>query len=324
MKLLDQFRESCRLRHLAPKTAQVYTRWVEEFCRFHHDRTGRWQHPDKLGESDVAAFLTHLAVNRGIAESTQNQALSALLFLYRYVLHRSLQGIDSIRAQRPKRLPTVLSPTEVRRLLAALPAASTPRLMVELMYGTGLRVSECCTLRVCDLDFERHQIMVRCAKGKKDRVTVFPQALVERLRKQVEFVRIRHERDRGRGHGFAPVPTSLEHKRHSASAELRWQFVFGSAVVRADAETGRRLRWHAHPSAVDRAVREAADLAALAKRVTCHTLRHSFATHLLENGYDIRTVQQLLGHKSVETTMIYTHVASKPLGVRSPLDDVRS
>lgn len=321
MKLLDQFRESCRLRHLAPKTEQVYTHWVEEFCRFHRQQAGEWRHPAKLGEADVAAFLTHLAINRGIAESTQNQALSALLFLYRHVLGRSLQGIDACRAKRPDRLPTVLSQDEVRRLIRAVPAGSMTRTMIELMYGTGLRVSECCMLRVCDLDFDRGQILVRSTKGKKDRVTVLPLSLVERLKTQIAFVAARHERDRRRGHGYAPVPTSLEHKRHSAAAELRWQFVFGSAVARPDPTTGRKLRWYAHPATVDRAVRVAAETAGLRKRVTCHTLRHSFATHLLENGYDIRTVQTLLGHKHVETTMIYTHVMTKPgIGVQSPLD----
>lgn len=254
MRLLDQFRESCRLRHLAPKTERVYVHWVEEYCRFQHQQTGEWRHPADLGESEVAAFLTHLAVNRGIAESTQNQALSALLFLYRNVLKRSLQGIDACRAQRPSRLPTVLSSDEVRRLIRAMPADGVARTMVELMYGTGLRVSECCTLRICDLDFDRGQIIVRSAKGKKDRVTVLPHALVERLKKQIAFVTARHERDRRRGHGYAPVPTALEHKRHSASGELRWQFVFGSSVVRPDPATGRKLRWHAHPGAVDRAV----------------------------------------------------------------------
>lgn len=272
MKLLDQFRESCRMRHLAPKTERVYTHWVEEFCRFQRQQTGQWRHPEKLGEAEVASFLTHLAVNRGIAESTQNQALSALLFLYRYVLRRSLQGIEACRAKRPDRLPTVLSKDEVRRLIKAIPAGSIARTMVELMYGTGLRVSECCTLRICDLDFDRGQVLVRAAKGKKDRVTVMPQTLVDRLKSQIAFVAARHERDIRRGQGYAPVPTSLEHKRHSASKELRWQFGFGSTVVRPDPTTGRSLRWYSHPSTVDRAVRRAAEIAGLSKRVTSYTL----------------------------------------------------
>ncbi len=310
-------------RDLARRTVQTYIRWVDQFIRFHRGASGEWRHPRELHEPEVTAFLTHLAVNRRIAESTQNQALAALLFLYRHVLKLPLGDLDAVRAKRPLRLPTVLSQREVQHLIEALPEHSVSRLMVELMYGTGLRVSECCQLRVCDLDFDRGQIMVRAGKGKKDRATLLPQSLVSRLRQQVEAVRKRHARDTKRGDGFAPVPTSLAHKRHSASGELRWQFVFGSAVLRTDAETGRRLRWHAHPSTVDRAIKEAAEIARLPKRSSCHTLRHSFATHLLENGYDIRTVQQLLGHKHVETTMIYTHVMQRPgLGVRSPLDAV--
>lgn len=229
-----------------------------------------------------------------------------------------------MRANRPKRLPTVLSKEEVRRLFAALPEKAAHRLIVELLYGTGMRISECCQLRVCDLDFDRGQIVIRGGKGNKDRVTMLPQSLEARLKAQVEFVRVRREYDTENGAGYAPVPTSLEHKRHEAAREPRWQFVFGSSVIRLDPDTGQRIRWYAHPGAVDRTVNQAADVVRIGKRVTCHTfhtLRHSFATHLLENGYDIRTVQQLLGHKNVETTMIYTHVMAKPgLGVRSPLD----
>lgn len=323
MKLLQQYEAACRAKHLARRTVQTYTRWVEEFVRFHHAVAGKWRHPRELQEPEVTAFLTHLAVNRRIAESTQNQALAALLFLYRHVLQLPLGNLDAVRARRPKRLPTVLSQAEVQRLIAALPQDSTSRLMVELLYGTGLRIAECCQLRICDLDFDRGQIMVRAGKGKKDRATLLPRSLEARLREQIERVNLRHQRDRRRGGGFAPVPTSLAHKRHSAAGELRWQFVFGSAVTRPDAETGRRLRWYLHPGTVDRAVKEAAEIAQLPKRTSCHTLRHSFATHLLESGYDIRTVQQLLGHKHVETTMIYTHVMQRPgLGVRSPLDAV--
>jgi integron integrase len=274
-----------------------------------------------MGEREVEAFLTRLAVNRRVAESTQNQALGAILFLYRHVVRKDLGSLDAVRASRPKRLPTVLSKDEARRLIAAMPEKGAHRLIVELLYGTGMRISECCQLRVCDLDFDRGQILIRGAKGNKDRATMLPRSLEERLEAQVEFVRLRHERDVEKGAGYAPVPTSLEHKRQGAAREFRWQFVFGSTVARPDRETGRVIRWYAHPGAVDRSVKQAADIARIGKRVTCHTLRHSFATHLLENGYDIRTVQELLGHKSVETTMIYTHVMSKPgLGVRSPLD----
>ena len=321
MKLLDQYQAACQVRRLARRTIPTYRRWVEEFLRFQHDRVGRWMHPQELGEKEVEAFLTHLAVNRKVAESTQNQALGTILFLYRYVIVKDLGSFNAIRAQRPQRLPTVLSKDEVRRLIAAMPPRGVHRLIVELLYGTGMRISECCQLRCCDIDFDRGQIMIRDAKGNKDRATVLPRSLEERLRAQLEFVRLQHERDVERGAGYAPVPTSLEHKRQGAARDLRWQFVFGSKVARWNQDTGRVLRWYAHPGAVDRSVNQAADIARIGKRVTCHTLRHSFATHLLENGYDIRTVQELLGHKSVETTMIYTHVMCKPgLGVRSPLD----
>lgn len=323
MKPLDEYRAVCAVRRLARRTTQTYARWVEEFLRFHRLRTGEWRHPSDLGAADVEAFLTHLAVNRSVAESTQNQALAVLLFLYRHVLKRPLGSMAAVRARRPVRLPTVLSRDEVRRLFAAMPDGSAYRLMSELMYGSGLRVSECCRLRVCDLDVDRRRVLVRGGKGDKDRVTMLPAALEPRIWAQVEYVRKRHDRDLDRGRGYAPVPMSLEHKRHSAAREFRWQFVFASAVVRHDPETGRGLRWHAHPGAVDRAVKEAADLARLDKRATCHTLRHSFATHLLESGADIRTIQQLLGHRKVETTMIYTRVTAEPgLGVRSPLDQV--
>ena len=312
MKLLDQYEAACKVRRLAVRTIPTYKRWVEEFLRFHHDRTGRWIHPQEMGEREVEAFLTHLAVNRRVAESTQNQALGAILFLFRHVIRKDLGSLDAVRARRPKRLPTVLSKDEVRRLIAAMPEEGAHRLIVELLYGTGMRISECCQLRVCDLDFDRGQILIRGGKGNKDRATMLPRSLEERLKAQLEFVRLRRECDVEKGAGYAPVPTSLEHKRQGAAREYRWQFVFGSTVARPDRETGRVIRWY---------VKQAADIARIGKRVRCHTLRHSFATHLLENGYDIRTVQELLGHKNVETTMIYTHVMSKPgLGVRSPLD----
>ncbi|MFN0019610.1 MAG: integron integrase [Pirellulaceae bacterium] len=321
MKLLEQYRQACLQKHFARRTTQTYLRWTEEFLRFQHQRTGDWVHPASMGAAEVEGFLTHLAVNRKVAESTQNQALAALLFLYNQVLKQPLGRLDALRAKRPVHIPTVLSRDEAARLLAAIPADSPVRLMAELLYGCGLRVSECCQLRVCDLDFERGQVVVRRGKGNKDRLTVLPQSLRSRLQARIENVRIRHERDLRRGAGYAPIATSLEHKRHSASRELRWQFVFGSSVQRRDEETGKLLRWHAHPGTVDRAIKEAADAAGIAKRVSCHTLRHSFATHLLEAGYDIRSVQELLGHKNLETTMIYTHVAQLgALGIRSPLD----
>ena len=320
VKLLDRVRLACREKHFARTTIQVYTRWVEEFVRFRRDQTGAWKHPEELGERDIEAFLTHLAVNRKLSESTQNQAFCALLFLYQFVLKRELGDISALRAKRPERLPTVLAAGEVQELLAHVPPGSV-KLMVELLYGCGLRVRECCTLRVMDVDLLRKQVTVRAGKGKKDRATVLPQTVREALEEQRQRVRLLYERDVARGRGYVAVPTSIEHKRHSAARELGWQYLFPSSRSVWDQETERFLRWHTTPARLDRAVRAAARAAGLAKRVSCHTLRHSFATHLLEAGYDIRTVQELLGHKHVETTMIYTHVANLgTLAVRSPLD----
>jgi integron integrase len=277
-----------------------------------------------MDKADVEAFLTNLAVNRRVAPSTQNQAMAAILFLFDQIEKRPLKGIEALRAKGPKRLPTVLSREEIASLFQAMPESSIDRLMAETIYGGGLRVQECCCLRVCDVDLDRGQLIVRGSKGKKDRITVLPSSLRSKLSDRIEWVRVQHQNDVERGAGYAPVPTSVEHRKHGAAREFRWQFVFGSAVVRADRSTGRLLRWHRHATSVEKAVREAADLAKIPKRATCHTLRHSFATHLLENGYDIRTIQQLLGHKNVDTTMIYTHVVQQgALGVRSPLDGLQ-
>ncbi len=321
MKLLDLCRQVCQRRHFSTETTRAYLRWIEAFIRFEHAKSGRWRHPREMDRCHVEGFLTHLAVNRRVAESTQNQALAAVLFLYRDVLQRNLGPIDALRSTRPKRLPTVLSREEVTRLLSCLPKRGSSRLAVKLMYGTGMRVSECCHLRVLDVDFQRMQLCIRAAKGKKDRVTMLPSSLAQELRQQLHRVEAQHRRDLHHGGGYAPVAASLEHKRPSASREVRWQFVFPSAVLRQDVSGGRSLRWHLHYAVLDRTVKQAADAAGLQKRVTCHVLRHSFATELLASGTDIRTVQQLLGHKHVETTMIYTHVlACGPCGVRSPLD----
>ncbi len=221
MKLLEQYAAACKVRRLSPRTIQTYTRWVEEFLRFHRDRTGDWIHPQDMAEPEVEAFLTHLAVNRRLAASTQNQALGAILFLYRHVLQKKLGSLDAVRASKPKRVPTVLSKGEIDRLMAALPEKTSHRLIVELLYGTGMRISECCQLRVTDLDFDRGQIVIKSGKGNKDRVTMLPQSMEERLKAQVEFVRLRHEHDVENGAGYAPVPTSLEHRRHGAAREPR-------------------------------------------------------------------------------------------------------
>jgi integron integrase len=275
----------------------------------------------------VESFLNHLVGERHLAASTQNQALNALVFLYRHVLEGAiaqdhLGKFELLRSTRPARVPTVLSAAEVARVLEALPPKRIVRLMAELLYGTGLRVGECCTLRVRDIDLGRAQIIVRAGKGDKDRVVMLPASLHERLAAQVRRVEALWRLDVSRGGGYAPVPDALEHKRPRAGWELPFQFVFPSVVLRRD-EAGRGTRWHTHPASLERAVGAAALRAGVGKRVTCHAFRHSFATHLLEAGYDVRQVQTLLGHASLKTTMVYVHVMNKPaVAVTSPLDRI--
>jgi integron integrase len=263
-----------------------------------------------------------------LSASSQNQALNALVFLYKHVLENALPQshlgkFALMRSRRVKRVPTVLSAEEVRRVIEAVPAGRMSRLMMELMYGTGMRVGEVCTLRVRDIDLGRAQIIVRAAKGDKDRVVMLPESLRGRLAGRVDEVERTWRGDVARGGGYAPVPDALLHKRPRAGNELPWQFVFPSTVMRRD-EAGRGMRWHADSSALDRVVYAAAGRAGIGKRVTCHTFRHSFATHVLEAGYDIRQVQTLLGHSNLKTTQVYTHVMNKPsVAVRSPLDGLR-
>jgi integron integrase len=313
-KLLDRVRHACRVRHYSIRTEEAYHDWVERFIRFHGIR-----HPDTMAEPEVNAYLTHLAVEGNVAASTQNQALCALLFLYEHVLERPLNRIEGvIRANRPKRLPVVLTRAEVRRLLAKLD--DPYRLMGQLMYGSGLRLLECLRLRVKDLDFERGEITVREGKGNKDRVTMLPAAVQPRLRAQLDTVRLQHEKDLRAGFGRVYLPHALD-KKLPAAAEFRLQYVFPSVKVSVDPRSGEKRRHHAHESAISKAITDAVRCAELDKRATSHSLRHSFATHLLEAGHDIRTVQELLGHEDVSTTMIYTHVLNKGgHGVTSPLD----
>jgi integron integrase len=329
MKVLEQVELAGRRLRLAPNTISAYTAWIERYLRFSHARLGRWEHPARLGTSDCEAFLNDLVLRRRLSASSQNQALNALVFLYKHVLADTipqdhLGKFALLRSRRPKRVPTVLSPEEARRLIEALDPARMSRLMVELMYGTGMRVGEVCTLRVRDIDFGRAQIIIRAAKGDKDRLVMLPGCLERRLRAQRDAVEQRWRKDLARGGGYAPVPDALLHKRPRAGHELPWQFVFPSSVMRRD-ECGRGVRWHTDSSALDRVVDSAARRAGVAKRVTCHTFRHSFATHVLEAGYDIRQVQTLLGHASLKTTMIYTHLMNKPaVAVTSPLDRLRA
>ncbi|MCK4470914.1 MAG: integron integrase [Anaerolineae bacterium] len=297
------------------RTEQAYVNWIKRYILFHDKR-----HPREMGAAEIEAFLTYLAVDRNVAASTQNQALSALLFLYRQVLKQDLVGsIDSVRAKRPKRLPTVLTKEETLRVIGFL--SGTHQLMAKLLYGSGLRLMECVRLRVKDVDFAQRQIIVRDGKGMKDRVTMLPDVLIQRLREHLQHTRHIHEDDLAKGYGSVYLPFALERKYPNADREWLWQYVFPATRLSTDPRTGITRRHHINESSLQKAVRRAAKRAGIDKRVTCHTFRHSFATHLLEDGYDIRTVQELLGHKDVKTTMIYTHVLNRgPLAVRSPLD----
>jgi integron integrase len=308
-----------RRRRLALATELAYCHWARRFVRFHGRR-----HPRELGPEAVAAFLTHLAVAESVSASTQNQALAALLFLYRQVLGIDLGELpEATRARRPRRLPAVLSRDEARRLLAALPPGEgrPERLVARLLYGAGLRLHEALRLRVQEVDFERHELTVRAGKGDKDRRVMLPAALAPELSAHLDRVKRLHRQDLENGRGEVALPAALARKLPAAPKSWPWQWVFPAPKFAVDPRSGELRRHHLHPQRVQRAVSAAASAAGLAKRVTCHTLRHSFATHLLEAGYDIRTVQELLGHSKVTTTMIYTHVLNRGgLGVQSPLD----
>jgi integron integrase len=314
-RLVDRLRDAIRSRHYSRQTEKAYWYWIRYFVLFHGKR-----HPAGMGAAEVSGFLSWLATDRDVAAATQNQALSALLFLYRNVLGVELPWLgDLVRAQRPVRLPTVLSEGEVRRLLACVP--ENAGLMAGLLYGAGLRQIECLSLRVKDFDFPYRQIMVRDGKGARDRVTMLPENLVQPLQQHLGKVRLLHGRDLKEGFGEVRLPHALARKYPRAGRAWAWQFAFPSANRSADPDGGVMRRNHVHPDTLSRAVARAALRAGIDKRVSCHTLRHSFATHLLERGYDIRTVQELLGHSDVSTTMIYTHVMNKGArAVKSPLD----
>jgi integron integrase len=318
-RLIDRFREAIRSRHYSRRTEKSYWFWIRFFI-FHSGK----RHPADMGAAEVTAFLNWLATERKVAAATQNQALAALLFLYKAVLERDLPWFDGlVRAKRPVRIPVVLGEAEVRRLFEQLHGVVW--IMASLLYGAGLRLQECLMLRVKDVDFAYRQILVRDGKGAKDRVTMLPEGVVQPLQAHLGKVRALHRRDLAEGYGEVWLPYALSRKYPRAGYEWGWQFLFPSKNRSADPESGVIRRHHVYPDTMSREIRRAARAAGIPKPVSCHTLRHSFATHLLEGGYDIRTVQELLGHADVSTTMIYTHVLNKGArGVKSPLDRIGS
>ncbi|HEX2833678.1 MAG TPA: integron integrase [Thermoanaerobaculia bacterium] len=313
-RLMVQVHHALRARHYSPRTEEAYVMWIKRFIFFHNKK-----HPGAMGGDEVNAFLTHLATEERVSASTQNQALGALLFLYRYVLDAPLPWLhEVIRASRPVRLPVVMTPEEVRLILSQL--SGPAHIVAMLLYGAGMRLMEALTLRIKDVDFERGQIHIRDPKGRRDRHTMLPQAVVPLLRHHLELVKATHQEDLHDGFGAVWMPEAIERKIPSAARAWQWQWVF-PARTRYKEPSGLERRHHLHESVLQRAVKRATLETGMAKRISCHSFRHSFATHLLERGQDIRTVQELLGHRDVSTTMIYTHVLRLgPRGVRSPLD----
>ena len=317
-KLLEQLARALRARRYSPRTEETYVAWVRSYIQHHGVRR-----PAQLGVKEVNAFLTHLAVERRASAATQSQARAALLFLYKEVLRRPLVGVggEVVRGKKPERLPTVLTRGETGKVLRHM--KGTQQLVASMLYGSGLRLTEGLQLRVKDLDLERRELWIRAGKGSRDRVSVIPGSLVSKLTDQIQGRRALHDRDLAAGCGWAALPDSYGIKSPRAGVEFGWQFLFPASTFTADRQTGAQGRFHLHSTSVQRAVRSAARPLGFAKRVTCHTFRHSFATHLLEDGYDIRTIQELLGHSSVKTTMIYTHVLNRGgTGIRSPLDTI--
>ena len=314
-RLLDRVRLAIRARHYSPRTEKAYLGWIRRFILFHGKR-----HPAEMGADEIVRFLSHLASDARVSASTQNQALSAILFLYREVLQAELPWLDGlVRAKRPQRLPVVLNRDETQALLGEM--RGTTWIMAALLYGAGLRLLECCRLRVKDVDLTRCEILVRDGKGRKDRVTVLPAKVRAPLAAHLQRVRAIHQSDLRNDLGCVELPDAIGRKYPRAAREWGWQWVFPATRFYLDRDTGERRRHHLHESVVQRAVKDAALRAGLTKHATCHSLRHSFATHLLEAGYDVRTIQELLGHRDVSTTMVYTHVLNTGgRGVRSPLD----
>ena len=315
-KLLDQYRDTLRIKHYSPRTEDTYILWVKNYILYHNKR-----HPKEMGIPEIEQYLTHLATKMKVSASTQNQAFSAILFLYRHVLHIELDELQlvELRPQRSKTIPTVLSKDEVKRLIANL--TGTNKLIAQVIYGGGLRIMECMRLRIKDIDFDNHQIIVRDGKGENDRFTVLPDSLIQPLQLHLRYVKSLHEKDLADGFGSVYLPYALERKYKNANKDWIWQYLFPAPKISTDKRTDVVRRHHIHESIAQKAISEAAHRASIDKHVTPHTLRHSFATHLLQAGYDIRTIQELLGHKDVKTTMMYTHVLKLGgLAVKSPLD----
>jgi len=314
-RLLDHVRQAIRTRHYSPKTEDSYVHWIKRFIFFHNKR-----HPAEMAEPEIARFLSNLATESRVSGSTQNQALNALLFLYHQVLGKEIGYVNGVvRAKKAPRLPVVLTRGEIQSLLSCLNGCE--KIMATLLYGAGLRLMECCRLRVKDVDFSQNQIVVCAGKGDKDRYTMLSTAVKEPLTKHLEDGKRKHQYDVEKKLGRVVLPNALDRKYPNAGQEWAWQWVFPATRYYIDRDTGRQYRHHLHESVLQKAVREAVRSAGITKPATCHSLRHSFATHLLEDGYDIRTVQELLGHRDVSTTMIYTHVLNRGgRGVQSPAD----
>lgn len=315
-KLLDQYQDAIQTKQYSPRTSETYIQWVREYILYHNKR-----HPKEMGAPEINQFITHLVTERNVAASTQNQAISAILFLYRHILHITLDEtqLAKFRPQRAKKIPTVLSKEEARKIIDHLQGVN--KLAAQLMYGSGLRIMECLRLRVKDIDFANHQIVVRDGKGGGDRVTPLPASLVGPLNRHLQYVQAIHQQDLSEGFGEVYLPNAIQNKSPNAQKEWQWQYLFPAPNRSQDPQSKAERRHHLDETTIQKAVKHAAKLAKISKRVTPHTFRHSFATHLLQAGYDIRTVQELLGHKDVKTTMIYTHVLQRGgLAVKSPLD----
>jgi integron integrase len=315
-KLLEQYRDALRLKQYSPRTEKTYTLWVRSYILFHNKR-----HPREMGFPEIRQFIAHLVSEKKVSSSTQNQALSAVLFLYRHVLHIQLDesGLAEIRPQKAKSIPVVLSKEEVKSVIIKL--TGVPQLITQVMYGSGLRIMEVLRLRVKDLDFANRQIIVRDGKGDDDRLTTLPESLIQPLQMHLQMVKQAHEIDLSKGFGSVYLPFALDRKYPNADKEWIWQYAFPATSLHKDSKTGITRRHHLHETVIQKSIKQAVRLAKIDKHVTPHTFRHSFATHLLQNGYDIRTIQELLGHKDVKTTMIYTHVLQRGgLAVKSPLD----